>query len=126
MDTRFLLHPRTRTALIVLAILVALVILPSCGTTSIPETGLEDNQKEPESSEEPADIPAEPDEVPRISKEDLLQMVENGENILIVDARSKEEYDLGHIQGAVSAPLATIGTREWQPPPDKELILYCD
>ena len=115
MNTRLTLYSRIKTTLIALAILVVLIGLPSCTTTSAPGTG----------TEESANIPAEPDEVPRISKEDLLQMVENGENILIVDTRSKAEYDLGHIQGAVSAPLETIGTREWQPPPDKDLILYC-
>ena len=115
MGTRLPLYSRIKTTLIALAILVVLISLPSCATTSAPGT----------SPEESTNIPAEPDEVPRISKEDLLQMVENGENILIVDTRSREDYDLGHIQGAVSAPLETIGTREWQPPPDKDLILYC-
>jgi hypothetical protein len=125
MNTRLPLYSRIRTALIALAILAVLIGLPSCATTSAPGTGSEETLKEPASSEESTGIPAEPDEVPRISKEDLLQMVESGEIILIIDTRSKADYDLGHIQGAVSAPLAKIGTREWQPPPDKELILYC-
>ena len=125
MGTRLPLYSRIRTGLIALAILVVLISLPSCATTSAPGTSPEETQTEPASSEEPTNIPAEPDEVPRISKEDLLQMVENGENILIVDTRPREDYDLGHIQGAVFAPLETIGTREWQPPPDKDLILYC-
>jgi len=115
MNAQLPLYSLIRTGIITLAILAVLIGLPSCTTTSAPGTG----------TEESANIPAEPDEVPRISKEDLLQMVENGENILIVDTRPREDYDLGHIQGAVSAPLETIGTREWQPPPDKDLILYC-
>ena len=125
MDTRLPLYSRIRTGLIALALLAVLISLPSCATSSTPETGPEQTLKESTSSEESTYIPEDPEDVPGVSKEDLLQMIENGENILIVDTRSREEYDLGHIQGAVSAPLAKIGTREWQPPPDKELILYC-
>jgi hypothetical protein len=65
------------------------------------------------------------DSMPRISIEALKQKMDSGANILIVDTRHKEEYDIDHIKGAVSAPLDDIIAGKWQPPQDKELILYC-
>lgn len=51
--------------------------------------------------------------------------MESKSDILIVDNRHKEEYDVDHIKGALSAPLSTIVEGEWIPPSDKEIILYC-
>lgn len=62
--------------------------------------------------------------MPRITIQELRQKVESGANILIVDNRHTEEYDVDHIKGAVSAPLAAIIAGEWTPPPDKELVFY--
>jgi hypothetical protein len=65
------------------------------------------------------------DRVPRISIEELKQKMDSGANILVVDNRHRETYDIDHIKGAVSAPLDDIIAGKWQPPADKELILYC-
>jgi len=46
-------------------------------------------------------------------------------NIIIVDTRHAEEYEVDHIKGAVSVPLDTIVSGGWAPPADKEIILYC-
>lgn len=62
--------------------------------------------------------------VPRITIGELRQKMESGANILIVDNRHQEEYDVDHIKGAVLAPLATIIAGEWTSPPDRELVLY--
>ena len=62
--------------------------------------------------------------IPRISIDELRQMMESKANILIVDNRHKEEYDVDHIKGAVLAPLSAILAGEWKPPLDKELIFY--
>ena len=51
--------------------------------------------------------------------------MENEANILVVDTRYKEQYDVDHVKGAVSAPLSTIMEEGWVPPTDKEIILYC-
>jgi uncharacterized lipoprotein YajG len=63
--------------------------------------------------------------VPRISIEELRQKMESKADILIVDNRSKGEYDIDHIKGAISVPLATIVAGVWAIPVDKELIFYC-
>ena len=68
--------------------------------------------------------PSPEDLVPRISIEELKQKMDRGDDIVIVDTRTKPEYDIDHIQAAVSAPMADIIARKWLPPPGKELILY--
>jgi len=79
----------------------------------------------PEPVQEPAARPAPSELVPRITIEELLQKMERGDNILVVDTRYKEQYDVDHIKGAVSAPLSTIIEGGWMPLSDKEVILYC-
>ncbi|MFC1988616.1 rhodanese-like domain-containing protein [Chloroflexota bacterium] len=73
----------------------------------------------------PYNPPSSPEEVPRISKEELLQKIESGADILIVDMRSEAEYLSGHIKGAFFIPFSTIVMEEWQPHDNKEIILYC-
>jgi len=73
----------------------------------------------------PADLPTSPDEVPRISIEELLQKMEKGANIVIVDTRSETRYHSGHIKGAISVPYTTKFPEEWELPSDKEIIFYC-
>lgn len=43
------------------------------------------------------------------------------ENIPLVDVRPKEEYDEGHIPGAVNMPFLTMGTADVKP----GSYLYC-
>ena len=74
---------------------------------------------------EPAARPTPSERVPRITIEELLQKMESEANILVVDTRYKEQYDVDHIKGAISAPLSTITDGGWIPPSDKEIILYC-
>jgi hypothetical protein len=63
--------------------------------------------------------------VPRITIDELKQKMESNADILIVDNRHKEEYDVDHIKGAISVPLSVIIAGEWTSPLDKELIFYC-
>jgi hypothetical protein len=63
--------------------------------------------------------------IPRITIDELLQKMADNSNILIVDTRHAEEYEVDHIKGAISVPLDTITSGGWTPPADKEIILYC-
>jgi hypothetical protein len=63
--------------------------------------------------------------IPRITIDELLQKMADNSNILIVDTRHADQYEVDHIKGAISVPLDTILAGEWTPPLDKELILYC-
>lgn len=62
-----------------------------------------------------------------ISQEKAKEMMDTMEGYVIVDVRTKEEYDAGHIPGAVCIPNETIET---EPPgllSDKEqpIFVYC-
>jgi 3-mercaptopyruvate sulfurtransferase SseA len=63
--------------------------------------------------------------VPRITIDELLQKMADNSNILIVDTRHADQYEVDHIKGAISVPLDTIIAGDWMPPADKEIILYC-
>jgi rhodanese-related sulfurtransferase len=65
--------------------------------------------------------------VPRITAEELFQKIKREENVLIVDTRADVEtsFEEGHIPGAVPVTLAQILDKQWVPPSDIEIILYC-
>ena len=46
-------------------------------------------------------------------------------NPVIVDVRSRAEYERAHIPDALSIPLAEIQTRFHELPRDVEIITYC-
>ena len=110
---------------------IGVLILMGCVTTtpaSTPEEECEPVCPADIQPETPAISPARPslsEMVPRITIDELKQKMENGEDILIVDDRHKEEYEDGHIKGALSAPLSVVVDGEWTAPLDKELIFYC-
>jgi len=60
----------------------------------------------------------------RISREDAMKMVAEHKAVYI-DVRSKEQYDLSHIKGAISIPLSELPTRWKDLPVGKYLITYC-
>ncbi len=82
-------------------------------------------QPPPEPPVVPPTRPSPSETVPRITTAELQQKLESKADILIVDNRHKEEYDVDHIKGAVSVPLSVIVAGEWTLPLDKELIFYC-
>jgi len=44
---------------------------------------------------------------------------------VFVDVRSNEQYQLGHIRGAISIPGSQLVTRMRELPPQKLIIAYC-
>lgn len=63
-------------------------------------------------------------EVPRTPLADAKAKFDAG-TALIVDTRSREEYDQSHIPDAVSLPLADLNTQNPDLPRDVEIITYC-
>ena len=62
----------------------------------------------------------------RINMEQLKEKLDAGADIVIVDVRSKEDFDEGHIPGAVSIPWQQeMEARYTELPRDKEIITYC-
>jgi rhodanese-related sulfurtransferase len=48
-------------------------------------------------------------------------------DVLIIDVRTKEEYDLGHIEGAILIPYDQISTKldELEGYKNKPILVYC-
>ena len=59
-----------------------------------------------------------------IDREALLRRVEQGE-VTLLDVRPPEEYEAGHIPGAVSVPLKKLERLLQRLPRNQEIIAYC-
>ena len=66
-------------------------------------------------------------EYKKISAEDAKARMDSGDTIVILDVRTKEEYDAGHISGAILVPNETIVDKqpELLPDLDAEILVYC-
>ena len=62
-----------------------------------------------------------------ISREEAARMMELDDGHIVVDVRRQDEYDSGHIPGAVLIPNESIGTSrpEELPDPDQIILVYC-
>ena len=63
----------------------------------------------------------------KISAEEAYEMMASQEVVVVVDVRTREEYDGGHIENAVLVPNESIGSEMPEALPDKEstLLIYC-
>ena len=95
-----------KKSLIVITILILTIILTGCGI----KTG--DNVKNTYES---------------ISAEQAKKIIDEQSGFIILDVRTKEEYDQGHIPDAVPSPNEITGTDEIAVLPDKEqlILVYC-
>ncbi|HEX9199992.1 MAG TPA: rhodanese-like domain-containing protein, partial [Acidobacteriaceae bacterium] len=48
-----------------------------------------------------------------------------GEPLVVVDVRPAEEYQAGHVAGAVSIPLGELERRLRELPREREVVAYC-
>jgi rhodanese-related sulfurtransferase len=64
------------------------------------------------------------DPVEAVSREELLARVRGGDAI-VIDLRPAEEYEAGHIAGALSIPLPELEARLAGLPADIEIVAYC-
>lgn len=62
----------------------------------------------------------------KISQEEAVKMMETGD-CLILDVRTEEEYNDGHIPNAICLPVETIGSEAPAQLPDKDqiILIYC-
>lgn len=61
----------------------------------------------------------------RISKDELKNKLENGE-VNLIEVLSENEFNLGHIKGAVNIPLNRIGTEaKAKFDTHDEIVVYC-
>ena len=63
----------------------------------------------------------------QISQEEAKEMMDT-QNVIILDVREQDEYDSGHIPGAVLLPVGTIDEEtaaEVIPEKDSTVLVYC-
>lgn len=59
-----------------------------------------------------------------ITKDELLKRSKN-EEVVVLDVRPAEEFQNGHIPGAISIPLSELKNRLDEIPRDREVVAYC-
>jgi rhodanese-related sulfurtransferase len=64
-------------------------------------------------------------EIPRVSPDEAKRSLETGDPVIVVDVRSSQAYERGHIAGARSVPLNKILRGASDLPKDRDLLLYC-
>ncbi|MDP2793413.1 MAG: rhodanese-like domain-containing protein [Sulfurisoma sp.] len=79
-----------------------------------------------------ADKPLAPASVPGtqlVSAERVVELIGALPDIVIIDSRRREEFEKGHIEGAVSlldTELTRAGLARLAPAPDRPLLFYCN
>lgn len=63
----------------------------------------------------------------KISAADAKARMDSGDEIIVLDVRTQEEYDAGHIKGAILVPNETIIDKQPKllPDLDAEILVYC-
>ena len=67
-------------------------------------------------------------DVPRITIQELKEMVDKGTEVMIIDTQPRAIYAMGHIKGAVSLPWKSQIALEdvWSLASDVPVVTYCD
>ena len=63
----------------------------------------------------------------QITAEDAKKIMDSGEDHVILDVREQDEYDAGHIPGAILLPYTETEskTEKMLPDKDKQILVYC-
>jgi rhodanese-related sulfurtransferase len=64
------------------------------------------------------------DELEPVGRHELLKRAEEG-TAIVLDVRPPEEYQAGHIPGAISVPIEQLEARLADLPRNKEIVAYC-
>jgi rhodanese-related sulfurtransferase/DNA-binding transcriptional ArsR family regulator len=64
------------------------------------------------------------DQLEPVTREELLARTDDG-SVVVLDVRPQEEYQAGHIPGAISIPMAQLEARLGDLPPETEIVAYC-
>ena len=63
----------------------------------------------------------------QISQEEAKRIMDSGEEHIILDVREQDEFDEGHIPGAILIPYTEIDAKAEEMLPDKDalILVYC-
>ena len=63
----------------------------------------------------------------QITAEEAKKIMDSGEDHIILDTREQDEFDEGHIAGAILIPYTEIENKaeEMLPDKDKQILVYC-
>ncbi len=64
------------------------------------------------------------DELEPVSRKDLLKRLRAG-TVTVLDVRPPDEFELGHLPGAINIPLHALKTRLAELDPAREIVAYC-
>ena len=64
------------------------------------------------------------DELEPVSRTELLDRLRAG-TATVLDVRPEDEFQQGHLPGALNVPLAQLERRLAELPPDREIVAYC-
>jgi len=64
------------------------------------------------------------DELEPVSARELERRIREGD-VTVIDVRPREEYEAGHIQGALSVPVDELKRGRSAPPKTREVVAYC-
>ena len=63
----------------------------------------------------------------QITAEEAKKIMDSGEEHIVLDTREQDEFDSGHIPGAILIPYTEIENKaeEMMPDKDKLILVYC-
>lgn len=66
--------------------------------------------------------------VSEVSQQEVLAWIESDQGPVLVDTRSREEYESGHVPGAIHIPHDEVAQRldELEPYRERGVVLYCE
>jgi 3-mercaptopyruvate sulfurtransferase SseA len=70
-------------------------------------------------------LPQTREDVPRIALDELRDLIGSPRKIVVIDTRSRGEYEAGHIRGAISMLSAEVESRYRELPRGTKIVLYC-
>ncbi len=93
--------------------------------STVPNTEISNNSTPNQSDEAPAST--EQATLEKISAEEAKEMIDSSTNLIILDVRTQEEYEDGHIEGAALIPDYEIETKAEELLTDKNatILVYC-
>lgn len=64
--------------------------------------------------------------ITEVQPSSVKEMVDRGEKVVLVDVREENEWNLGHIPGAIHVPLGALPSEiEKVVPKDSQVVAYC-